>query len=269
MSAGMEAKRVVAARLGAEAREAARELAIRAGVADGRAAPLVDIARRDRALDGAANGVLALVDIRGLERQAVAATRLAARPQGAGPLGHLTSAIYRLSGRARAAADPAGFLRRWQLRGSVVPAVEPFRALMASTLPSVPASLRGRLVTLAAPADFERRLASTLDRALATEAGGFRVPTSALWSLIGVGQYVVTALLIFCAIWFASLFLIHDVPSGTIDLPYLGPIPTPVALLAAVLLAGYLLALALRFHAGWLGRRWARGLADAVARSVQ
>jgi len=35
-------------------------------------------------------------------------------------------------------------------------------------------------------------------------------------------------------------------------------VPSPVILLAAVLLAGYLLAMALRLHAGWRGRRWAR-----------
>ena len=84
------------------------------------------------------------------------------------------------------------------------------------------------------------------------------MPTSALWSVIGAGQYAVTAVLIFSALWFASLFVIHDVPVNAIAIPYLGPVPTPVALLAAGLLAGYILATLLRLHAGWLGGRWAK-----------
>src|SRR5207247_6377938 len=88
-------------RIAAEAREAVRDLAAGAGVLEGTAAPLIAPARRERALSSVAAGALALIDVAGLERQAVAATRFAARRRGAGPLGRLTSAIYRLSGRAR------------------------------------------------------------------------------------------------------------------------------------------------------------------------
>jgi len=84
LDSGVEAKRVIASRIAAEGHEAVRDLATRAGVADGAATPLIDPGRRERALASVARGVLALVDIPGLERQAVAATRLAARPRGAG-----------------------------------------------------------------------------------------------------------------------------------------------------------------------------------------
>ena len=267
LESAVEAKRVVAARVAAEAREAVRDIAADAGVLETQA-PLIETARRGRALSAVARGALAVIDIAGLERQAVAATRLAARRRGAGPLRQLTSAIYRLIGRARTSADPAGFLKRWQLRGSLAPAVEPLRELVASTLPTVPAPLRGPLAAMSAPAALEHRLAQTVDRALAAEASTFRVPTSALWSVIGLGQYAVTAVLIFSALWFASLFVIKDVPVNTIDVPYLGPVPTPVALLAATLLAGYLLATLLRLHAGWLGGRWARRAGARITAEV-
>jgi hypothetical protein len=269
LDSGVEAKRVIASRIAAEGHEAVRELATRAGVADGDLNPIIDPERRERALAAVTRGVLALVDIPGLERQAVAATRLAARPRGAGPFGHVTSAIYRLSGRARASADPAGYLRRWQLRGSLAPAVEPLRELIAATLPTVPANVRGALATLSTPTVFEQRLADTVDGCLSTEATEFRVPTSALWSVIGLGNYVVTALLIFCALWFAALFLIDGAPVGSVDVPYLGALPTPVVLLAATLLIGFLLAQMLRLHAGWLGRRWARRIRDRITRQVR
>lgn len=269
LDSGVQAKRVIAARVAAEGHQAVRDLAVRAGVADGEVTPLIDPGRRERALASVARGVLALVDIPGLERQAVAATRLAARPRGAGPFGHLTSAIYRLTGRARASADPALYLRRWQLRGSLAPAVEPLRELVAATLPTVPANVRGALATLSTPAVFEQRLADTVDRSLADEAADFRVPTSWFWSLIGLLQYAVTGVLLFCALWFAALFVIDAAPVGSVDIPYLGALPTPVVLLAATLLVGFLLAQVLRMHAGWLGRRWARRIGERTTREVR
>ncbi len=269
LESGVEAKRVVASRIAAEAHEAVRDLAADAGVLDGTAPPLIKPARRERALSSVAAGALAVIDVAGLERQAVAATRFAARRRGGGPLGLFTSAIIRLTGRARTSADPVDFLRRWQLRGSLAPAVEPLRELVTSTLASVPAPLRGTLAALSAPASLEHRLAETIDRSLAAEAAGFQVPTSALWSLIGIAQYAVTAVLIFSLLWFASLFVIHDAPVSSISLPYLGLVPTPVALLAATLLAGYVLAKLLGLHAGWLGRRWAKRVSARISREVR
>jgi len=268
LESGVEAKRVVASRVAAETRDAVRDLAGAAGVVGGTRAPLIEPARRERALSSVARATLVVIDIAGLERQAVAATRFAARRRGAGPLRHLTSAVYRLTGRARASADPAGFLRRWQLRGSLAPAVEPLRELVTSTLPTVPAPLRGAIATLSASTSLEHRLAETVDRSLAAEAAGFRVPTSSLWSVIGAAQYAVTGLLIFCVLWFASLFVIHDAPVSAIPVPYLGLVPTPVALLAATLLVGYVLARLLRLHAGWLGGRWAKRVGARISHDI-
>jgi ethanolamine utilization protein EutP (predicted NTPase) len=267
LESGVAAKRVVAMRSGSAARDAAHELARAAGVDQG-VRPLVDPARRKRAMDDVTRGALAVIDIRGLERQAVAATRLAARPRGAGPFGHVTSLIYRMTGRARASADPAGFLRRWRTRGSLAPALEPLRDLVAAAVPSVPPALRRRVADLSEPAAIEPRLAEAIDRTLAAEASRFTVPTSALWSLIGFGQYLVTALLLFTALWFGALFVVHDTPTGSVVLPILGPVPTPVIVLAAALLAGYVLANALRLHAGWLGRRWARHIGTLITREA-
>ncbi len=269
LESAVEAKRVVILRVAAEAREAVRDLAADAGVVDGSVPPVVESSRRERALDSVARGTLALIDISGLERQAVTATRFAARRRGAGPLRPLTSAIYRLTGRARASADPAGFLTRWQLRGSIAPAVEPLRELVTSTLPSVPAPLRRRLAALTAPAAMEERLAKSIDRSLAEEATTFRAPSSALWPVIGAAQYAVTAFLIFSVLWFASLFVIHDAPVSAIFVPYLGFVPAPVVLLAATLLAGYVLAKLLQLHAGWLGRRWAKRIGTRITIGVR
>ena len=68
---------------------------------------------------------------------------------------------------------------------------------------------------------------------------------------------------------FAALFLIHEAQVGSVDVPYLGRVPTPVVLLSVTLLIGFLLAQALRLHAGWLGRRWARRIGHRVTREVR
>lgn len=269
LESGVDAKRVVTARIAADAREAVRDLAAQAGVLDPTQPQLVEPARRERAIASVAAGALAVIDIEGLTRQAVAATRFAARRRGAGPMRYVTSAVYRVSGRARSAADPAAFLRGWRMRGSLAPALEPLRGLIVSTLPSVPAALRPNLAALSAPATVEKRVAATLDRSVAAEVANFKVPTSWLWSVIGAAQYIVTGVLIFSLLWFASLFVVHDVPVGTISVPYLGPVPTPVLLLAAALLLGYVLAKLLQLHAGWLGRRWATRVGSRVTDAIR
>jgi energy-coupling factor transporter ATP-binding protein EcfA2 len=260
----VEAKRIIAGRIGAEIRVAVRELARRGGSETADARPIASEARRAVALADVARGVLAVVDVPGLSAQAAAATRLVARRSGAGPLGIVTSLVYRLSGRARVAADPVGHLRRWRQRGSLAPAVEPLRALLAETLPSLPSTLRPAVAALGEPSALERRLADAVDVALAAQAEAFVVPRSPLWSLIGAAQYVVTALLLFAALWFAALLILDRPQVGAVDVPLLGPVPIPVLFLAALLLAGYVLALALRLHAGWLGRRWGRRVARSV-----
>ena len=165
-------------------------------------------------------------------------------------------------------------MRRWRiawLRPSIArsrwkrPAFERLRARCG--LSSAP--LRRPLAALAAPTALEDRLAESIAGTLAVEATSFRGPTSALWSVIGAAQYVVTAFLIFSVLWFASLFVIHDAPVSAVSVPYLGFVPTPVVLLAATLLAGYVLAKLLQLHAGWLGRRWARQVGVRVTSAVR
>ena len=72
----------------------------------------------------------------------MAATRAQARARGAGPLGGLTSLIYRWSGRHAKVADPVAFLARWRDRGSLGPAVELIRGAVAEALHEAPAGTR-------------------------------------------------------------------------------------------------------------------------------
>ena len=54
-----------------------------------------------------------------------------------------------------------------------------------------------------------------------------------------------------------------------VDVPVLGPIPVPFALLAAGLAIGFVLARLLALHAGFVGRRWAGRLAAGLRSQVE
>src|SRR5439155_1602409 len=150
---GVQAKRIISERVATELHGAALDLATRAGVSAD-AKPLLTAEQRAQVLADVTREAAAIIDLAGLERQAVAATRVAdARP-----------------------------------------------------------------------------------------------PTSVVWSVIGALQYVVTAALLFAGLWIAAVFFLHA-PFASVDVPVLGPIPTPLVLLVSLLVAGYVLARLLGAHA--------------------
>lgn len=260
LAGGAEAKQVVASRLAADAGATVAALAARAGV-DGAMdpGPLVSQDRRARALDSIVVEALRTLDLDGLERQAVAATRQAARPRGGGPVGQITSRLYRVTGRASAVADPAGYLRRWRERGTLVRALVPLRDLVTETLPRVPAAARPGLAAVGEGAATQARLAAGIDRAVTSPAAGFTPPTSRLWPLVGVLQHFATGAIVLGALWLFAIWLGAGPPSTT-DVPLLGAVPLPVLLIAAGLVAGVILGRAVSLHASWIGHRWARTL---------
>jgi energy-coupling factor transporter ATP-binding protein EcfA2 len=264
----IDAKAVVAGRLAAATVDAVASLARTAGASgqDG-PRPLIDEDRRRRAVDASVAEVLRVVDLRSAERQAVAATRAGARPRGTGPLGHVTSLVYRTSGRERRVADPAAYLSGWRSRGALTRAAAPIREAVHEALPAAPSRLRPLLAAAAEPGLLEGRLARALDRAVATQPD-IRPPTSALWTLLGLGQTVNVVLLVFAAAWTLLLVLVRT-PVDAVDMPLIGRLPMPFALLALALVSGFLLARLLSLHAGFIGRRWARRLAERVRTGVE
>ena len=264
---GVKAKRVIAERIAAELQDAALDLATRAGVVQD-AVPLISADQRARVLSDVTREAAAIVDLTGLERQAVAATRLAARPRGAGPFGLVTTFIYRATGRDRVVADPEGYLRRWRERGTLARVSEPIRLLVGDLLPRVPSAARGAIASLINAEALRARLTAAIDAAVATRTADVRAPTSVVWSVIGALQYVVTAGLLFAGLWMAAVFLLHA-PFASVEVPVLGPIPTPIIVLAALLLVGFVLARLLGAHAGLLGRRWARRLRADLSRELE
>lgn len=268
---GVEAKRVVLARLRAATDEAIRELAAAAGVdTDGAPRPLVEASVRRRTLDTVATELFRIIDLDGARRQAVHAVRAQARRRGTGPLGLVTSAVDRISGRRARVADPAGWLARWKERGPIERATEPVRASILAVLPAVPPGLRPQVAEAADPGPLGRRIVRAVDSALPAP-GTLPAPSSRLWPLLGMLQTATLAATIVAVGWIVVWFIFRP-PTHSVVLPFVGAVPAPLALLGGALAAGFVLARAIGWHAGWRGRRWAaavaRSVRDAVRRAV-
>ncbi len=265
---GVAAKAVVRARVAATVTEIARALARDAGIdAEASAVPFLDPRQREAAVEGAANAVLRAIDLPGLERQAVASTRARARARGTGPIGQLTSLVYRLSGRQMQVADPEGFLLRWRERAPLTPAVESLRLALARPLADASPAVRPRLAATLEPVALQQGLERSVDRAL-NGMERLEAPSSRWWSLIGFLQTLATAGIAISAAWLV-VWILAKPPVDSIRVPVLGLVPVPFALLVVTVLVGYLLARILGLHAGWIGRRWARRVRDRVVSSVR
>jgi hypothetical protein len=269
---GIEAKRVVRARLARSAAAAATDLAASAGLTrDPRSdefvgSPLIEPAARRAALDRTTAEVLRTVDLPGLERQAVAATRARARARGTGPVGLVLGLLHRASGREARTADPSGFLMRWRERATLIRAVDALRRGIGEAIAAAPPSLRSTLAAEADATAVEHQLGEAIDAAVSRRAAV--VPSSRLWPLLGALQTVASIAIIVAIAWLAILVLFRP-PVDTVALPVLGPVPMPLAILGAALLAGWLLAWVLATHAGWVAKRWARALGADVRAALE
>ena len=266
LAEAVEAKRVVRAHAVTTIAAAVAALA-RAGGVDptARARPFVDGAARRATSDRVTDEVLRVLDLATAERQAVAATRARARARGAGPLAGITSRIYRWSGRQARVADPGAFLTRWRERGSLAAALEVLRGAVDTPLREAQPTVRAALATSMEPSSLGTNLARAVDRAIA--ARGTSVPSSRVWPFIGLLQTLATLALVFAGVW-VVLWVLVKFPVDSVTAPGLGQLPIPLVVLVVALLAGYLIARLLGAHAGWVGRRWARALAQDVRERV-
>jgi hypothetical protein len=265
---GAAAKAVVRARVAATAVDEAKALARDAGIDPVRVnTPFVTEAARSRAIDEASKAVLRAIDLVGLEKQAVAATRARARARGTGPMGRLTSIIYRASGRDTKVADPTGHLLRWRERAPLSPAVETLRSALGSSLASASPPVRAALAATMEPAPLRQGLERAVDRAIAG-LERLEAPTSRWWSLLGLLQTLAAIAIAVSAAW-VVLWILARPFVDSIEFPVIGSVPMPFVALLASVLVGYLLARLLGLHAGWVGRRWAERVRARVSGAIR
>ena len=265
------AKVIVAAKLEADRAAAAEKLAATVGLApDAGYRPLLAPPDREAAVEATVRGALELIDPVGVGRQVRSAVLYKARIGGGSFIGRVIGLLGTLTGSRRRSADPGLYLAAWRERGAVGRVLNPLRATLVSAAAELPPASRGRVLDALGAPDAESVLERVLDGVARREGSEVEIPTSPVWPVIGAAQIVVGALLLFALAWIVTLFVSGGgVPVATVDVPILGPIPMPLALAAAALLASGLLAWALGAHAGWIGRRVAARVATSTAERVR
>jgi hypothetical protein len=264
---GAASKAVIRARVGATAVDAARGLAREAGIEPDRPdSPFLSDAARASAIDDATTAVLRAIDLPGLQRQAVAATRASARERGTGPMGKLTSLIYRASGRDTKVADPTGHLLRWRDRAALGPAVEALRNGLGTALTDASPSVRPAVAATLEPAPLRQGLERAVDKAIAG-LDRLEAPTSRWWTVLGLLQTLATIAIAVSAAW-VVVWILGRPLVDSVDVPVIGAVPMPFAALLVTVLIGYVLARSLGLHAGWVGRRWAGRLRTRVSDAI-
>lgn len=265
-----DAKAVVSAKLDTDLRTALADLAHAVGI-DPRVgyATLLPQWRVTAAIREAVEGAMAVVDPVGLARHVHGAVMNRARIRGGSLLGRLIMLLGALTGQRHRSADPARYLTSWRQRGSLGKVLNPLRALVVEAVSAVPSASRPTLFKVLRADEAEAIVERAMDEATRHQAERLRVPASILWPVIGVGQVLAGAVFLFAIAWYMTLFLAGgQVPVSTAELPILGSIPMPLALLTgSVVLSGFL-GWVLGTHARFVGRREAarvvRGLRPVV-----
>jgi GTP-binding protein EngB required for normal cell division len=271
LAGAADRKAAVAAKLATDATSALRNLASKAGIQPGTPPPpLVDPKARERANQGAVAGALSVVDPPGVGRQVRAAVQNQARRQGGSLLVRILAMLSSLTGTRRRTADPEGYLMNWRRRGSLGHILNPIRRVVTDALAKLPAGARTPAMAALGMDDLEARLVSAVDQAARQSRAAARPPGSFLWGFIGAIQLALGAVLLFAIAWYLTIiFGPGGIEVSSVEVPYLGPVPVPLVLVVASLVASFLFGAGLSIHAGWIGRRQARLVAARVSEAVE
>jgi GTP-binding protein EngB required for normal cell division len=271
LAGAADRKAAVAAKLATDATSALRALASKAGIEAGTSpSPLVDPNSRESANQGAVAGALAVVDPAGVGRQVRAAVQNRARRQGGSLLVRILALLSSLTGTRRRTADPEGYLMNWRRRGSLGHILNPIRRVVTDALAKLPAGARAPAMTALGMDDLEARLVAAIDQAARRSREAARPPRSFLWGFIGAIQLALGAVLLFAIAWYLTIiFGPGGIEVASVEVPYLGPVPVPLVLVVASLVASFIFGAVLSIHAGWIGRRQARLVAARVTEAVE
>jgi hypothetical protein len=266
----VSAKEVVGGRLRSGARDAVEALANSAGVGGaGPPDPLVTADARAEAISVTSLAILGVLDPDGLRGQATAATREAAGRRGSGPLGPLRSLVGQGAEVAGYRPDPVAYLRRWHERGALDGAVGAIRRLCVGGVAALPPGARPALARAVEPDELREHLAHGIDGVIGRPEMDLPRPTSQAWPLIGLARTAAIGALLVGVVWLVALWVTRGItPTPTVDVPVLGPMPTPAVLVLAGLFGWYLLGRLLHWHAGRLGRAWAEEWASLLHHHV-
>ena len=262
-----DAKAIVAAKLATEATTEVDGIARAAGLEPGTPhSPLLSVTERNAAITTTVEGAVALVDPVGTAGQMQEAVLHQARRHGGSLLARVVALLSMITGRKRRQADPAAYLVDWRRRGSLGHVLNPIRSALVKAAAGVPASTRPAILRSLGGDAAETAITTALDRSTRHAASELTVPTSIIWSFVGLVQLLSGAVMLFAIAWYLTvIFGPGSLPVATIDVLYVGPVPTPLVLIAGSLALSLFLGFVLTLHARWIGRRMgARAMTQVV-----
>ena len=127
--------------------------------------------------------------------------------------------------------------------------------------------MRPVLASALAPGELASGLERAVDRAI-REVVPLEPPSSRWWPVLGFLQTIATVGVALSAAWLVIMAL-GGPASGSVDMPVIGAVPNPFALLVGFLFVGYFVARVLGAHAGLVGRRWAGRVRERVAEEIR
>ena len=268
IAAGAEAKRVIYEKVEADVMAAIEAMASDAGVAQS-AEPLLAESRRIWFQEEVAADALGVVDPVGIGEQVTAAYLDRARVTAGSLLSRFGSLIRMISGAKRRQADPARYMRRWRERGDLSRAVNSLRQAYLEAASSLPPEARPGILAELDPGRARQSIETALDGALSHSASELEIRTPFWWRLMTLLQFFATAGVVVALLWFVTLWLAPgDLPVGIVELPWLGPVPTPLVLLVGAVILSFMVGGLVRLHAVSLGRRYARQVERSVREGV-
>ena len=262
------AKELVTAKLAEDALAALRRIADEAGVADGYQ-PLIETPLRDEKVAMSVDAATDIVDPDGVGRQ-LRADLLSKASVRAGSIINRLVLLWRFfTGHRRKHADPVRYLLTWRNRGALGRVANPIRAALLDAIKELPPPARASIGAWSGGESLESDIEEALDRAVDRSVEVVPGRGSWVWSILAVFQAVATVGFLLGIAWYIVLFLgPGDLAVGTLDLPYLGPVPLPLTVLAASAIASLVIAGLARLHASWMGRRAARRLRGQIREAI-
>jgi len=263
-----DAKELVVAKLANDALGSLDRIVEEAGVAGGYQ-PLIAPAERKEYVARSVDAAIDIVDPSGVGRQLRTALLSRASVRAGSIFSRLVWLIRLLIGHRRRHADPVRYLLTWRSRGALGRVVNPIRRALLEAIKALPPPGRASIGAGSGGDSLESAIEEALDRAVDRSAESIPRGGSWVWSSLAVFQILATAGFVLAIAWYVTLFIgPGDLAVGTVDLPYLGPVPWPLALFAGTLLTSLLIAGLARLHAAWLGSREARRLTTRIRQTI-
>lgn len=254
-----EAKREVYAKIRSEVRASVGQIAGSVGLPVAEPGSGLKPGALDQYRDSAVSAAIDVVDLPGVGRQVASAYLEKAAARAGSLVGRLGALGRLVFGIRRRQADPVRYIRDWRSRGDVSRAVIALRQAYLETTSEIPVSGRAGMLNRLDPDAAAESLTTALDSALSESAGQLDIRPPLLWRVLSFLQLIATVGLLAAVAWYVMIWIAPaGIPVGTIELPELGPVPVPLALLVASAALSLLIGATVRIHATWLGRRQAR-----------